>query len=182
MSSGTSFDGRTDPLVGLGRRAAPAPVPAGDDPAGPGVRIPAPCYFALALLAAWPLHRLWPLRIVNGPAADVAGASLCVVVAVLSGLAVRELWLRGTSMRHDRPAFTLVTSGPFRISRNPIYLALSLLVLALGLWMRNAWMPLLLPPTLLALHLLVIRREERYLRLRFGDRYERYRARVPRWI
>ena len=178
MSTGASFDRNPETLSPLGRTSEPASA----QPEGPGVLVPAPFYFAAALLLAWPLHLRWPLRLLNGTAADVAGAVLCLAVAVLSGLSVRALWRDGTTLRHDRTARALVTSGPFRISRNPIYLSLAILVVALGLWMRNAWMPLLLPPTLLALHFLVIRREERYLQLRFGERYERYRARVPRWI
>ena len=178
MSTGVPFEHQHGSPQALERRSVPTPVL----PHGPGIRVPAPFYFAAALLLAWPLHLLWPLRIVNGPVADVAGATLSLVVAALSAFSVRALWQDGTSMRHDRPARALVTTGPFRFSRNPIYLSLSILVLALGLWMRNAWMILLLLPTLVALQLLVIRREERYLHLRFGDRYDRYRARVPRWI
>ena len=88
MSTGVPFEHQHGSPQALERRSVPTPVL----PHGPGIRVPAPFYFAAALLLAWPLHLLWPLRIVNGPVADVAGATLSLVVAALSAFSVRALW------------------------------------------------------------------------------------------
>jgi protein-S-isoprenylcysteine O-methyltransferase Ste14/uncharacterized membrane protein len=159
-----------------------AALSAGALRAHPGVSLPAPFYFGGALLLAWLLHWRWPLTLLHGPAADLIGASLCAVVALLSVRGVRAFRSVGTPIRPDRPVAALVTTGPFAWSRNPIYLALALLLVSLGIWTRNAWLLVLLPPTLLLVTRHVIRREEAYLCQRFGERYQRYRERVPRWL
>jgi protein-S-isoprenylcysteine O-methyltransferase Ste14 len=178
VSAGASLDADRESLEVHAVSLAP-----GLDPTlHAGVLVPAPFYFAAALLLAWPLHRFWPITFVRGPAADGIGAALCLAVALVSALGVRALRRAGTSIRPDRPVHALVTDGPFSFSRNPIYLSLAVLVIALGVWTRNGWMAALLPATVFAVNRLVIVREERYLAQRFGERYRLYRSRVRRWI
>jgi protein-S-isoprenylcysteine O-methyltransferase Ste14 len=86
----------------------------------------------------------------------------------------------GTAISPNRPASTLVTHGPFRLSRNPMYLALSLLYLGVMLLVNSVWTLLLLPFVIAVLHLTVIRHEERYLAATFGIGYDAYRRRVRR--
>jgi len=178
VSAGASLDGGPESLEARGVSLAPDRGP----PLHAGVVVPAPFYFATGLLLAWPLHRAWPLTLVRGAGADVLGAGLCLAVALVSARGVRALRRAGTPIRPDRPVHALVTGGPFAWSRNPIYLSLAVLVIALGVWTRNGWMVALLPAAVLAVNRLVIAREERYLAQRFGERYRRYHARVPRWI
>jgi len=186
VSAGASLDPNPDSLGTLGDPprfvASGREHPMASAREHPAVRVPAPFYFAAALLLAWPLQMLSPLTLVRGRAADVLGAVSCMVVAALSALGVRALRRGGTSMRPDRPAAFLVTGGPFAWSRNPIYLSLGILVASLGVWTRNAWMLVLLPPTLLLVTRLVIVPEETYLRRRFEESYRQYRQRVPRWL
>jgi protein-S-isoprenylcysteine O-methyltransferase Ste14 len=80
------------------------------------------------------------------------------------------------------PTTALVTGGPYRISRNPIYLALTLVYLGLALAWGSLWPVVLLAPLLIVMRYGVIGREERYLEARFGDAYRAYRAAVRRWI
>jgi protein-S-isoprenylcysteine O-methyltransferase Ste14 len=85
--------------------------------------------------------------------------------------------------RVARPAFlTIVTHGPFRLSRNPIYLANSLAYLGLTLVFNTPWPLLLILPMLAILYWGIIRREERYLEAKFGEPYLSYKACVRRWI
>src|SRR5262249_20687635 len=74
------------------------------------------------------------------------------------------------------------SSGPFRYTRNPMYVALMLLYVAGVLAIGNVWVAILLLPVFLALHYGVIIREERYLKAEFGGQYEEYQGRVRRWI
>ena len=87
-----------------------------------------------------------------------------------------------TTVRPDRPATTLVTDGPFRYSRNPLYLALTFMYAGIGIIANSLWALLLLAPVVLFMSLFVIRREEAHLQRAFGAEYESYRARVRRWL
>jgi protein-S-isoprenylcysteine O-methyltransferase Ste14 len=81
-----------------------------------------------------------------------------------------------------RPATALITEGPFRFTRNPLYLSLALLYLGIGLWLGALWPIVLLPALMLLVQQLVVLREEAYLESRFGDAYRTYRNRVRRWL
>jgi protein-S-isoprenylcysteine O-methyltransferase Ste14 len=79
-------------------------------------------------------------------------------------------------------ATTLVTRGPFRFSRNPLYLALTVIYLGAAGLLNSLWPVLLLPAVLWFMHWGVIIREERYLERKFGPAYQEYKARVRRWL
>jgi protein-S-isoprenylcysteine O-methyltransferase Ste14 len=106
--------------------------------------------------------------------------SLLAAVAVFIS-AVRTLRKAGTPVPGNRPTTTIVQTGPFRFSRNPIYLAFTLLQLGLAAWVNSLWLLLTLLPAL-ALMEVVIRREERYLEARFPSEYLPYKREVRRWL
>ncbi len=87
-----------------------------------------------------------------------------------------------TSLRTDRASNTLVVDGPYRFSRNPIYLGFITLSLGVALLLRSPGALLLWPAAIILLDVVVIRREERYLTRRFGEHYLNYRAHVRRWL
>lgn len=91
-------------------------------------------------------------------------------------------WRAGTTTEHRQETTTLVTSGPFRLSRNPIYVALVLLMIGIGFQFDTVWAILLALPVAAALRQLTVLPEERYLERRFGDTYQTYRRRVRRWV
>ena len=88
----------------------------------------------------------------------------------------------GTGVRPDQPVTALVTGGPYRFSRNPLYVALTMIYVGITVaW--GAWWPLAtLVPALAVVHWRIVRREEQFLEIRFGDEYRAYRARVRRWV
>lgn len=88
----------------------------------------------------------------------------------------------GTEVRPWKPTTALVLNGPYRLTRNPMYVAMTLLYLALSLWVDRLGPLLVLPGLLLTIHYGVILREERYLFRLFGDSYAHYRQRVRRWV
>jgi len=81
-----------------------------------------------------------------------------------------------------KPATTLITDGPYRYSRNPGYLALTLLYLGLGVLISSAWVCVLVVPTLLIMNVAVVRKEEQHLESQFGEEYLRYKTAVRRWL
>jgi protein-S-isoprenylcysteine O-methyltransferase Ste14 len=85
-------------------------------------------------------------------------------------------------IRTDKPVPRLTTEGPFRYSRNPGYLSLTLLYLGIAVLRDALWAILLLPLVLIVIQREVIGREERYLERTFGEEYLAYKVRVPRWV
>ena len=152
---------------------------------GPDVRYPPPLLFLLGLAAGWWLDHALPLPIVGPatrPATEPIGWLLVVLGTVLSGWGLATFRNAGTAIRPDRPASVLVTHGPFRLSRNPMYAGLSLVYLGVTVLVDSAWPLLFLPPVITILQLTVVRHEERYLVVTFGLAYEEYRRRVRRWL
>jgi protein-S-isoprenylcysteine O-methyltransferase Ste14 len=150
-----------------------------------GVRVPPPALFLVSLLLGILLERLWPFGWLDGwPAALRYGLSL----ALLAGGTGLMAWAMGlfrrvgTAVPPWEPTTALVTTGPFAVSRNPIYVSVVMLYLGLALLFAADWALIVLIPALLVLHFAVIRLEEAYLERRFGESYRQYRARVRRWF
>lgn len=126
-------------------------------------------------LAAPPPELPTALRVAGG----VAG------IAALLGLdttAMRRFGRRGTPVNPARAARALVTDGPYRFTRNPMYLGMACAYAGAALAADALWSLALLPAVLLVVDRVIIAREERHLVARFGDEYERYRRSVRRWI
>ena len=81
-----------------------------------------------------------------------------------------------------KPTTALVTSGPYRVTRNPMYVGMAFLYAGLALSLGVIWALALLPAVLLMVDRLVIAREERYLEAKFGEEYRDYKRRVRRWL
>lgn len=144
-----------------------------------------PLIYLAAVAAAVLLHGLWPLPWVPGILAELLFAFgwLAIVAGLALGVtAMRALRRAGTTMRPDRAASQLVTSGPYALSRNPIYLGSTMLVIGIGLATGIAWF---LASALLAAFItgkVAIEREERLLDTKFAKRYRDYARKVRRWI
>ena len=152
-------------------------VPASDSP---GIRIPPPVVMLLGFLAGMALDALLGL-----PGFD--GWRGLALLLILLGLAL-GLWGGSTFVRHHtcilphHRATTVVTSGPYRFSRNPMYVGFTLVYLGVAVALGRIGPILTVLPALFALYVVVIRREERYLAAKFGSEYEEYRRAVRRWL
>ena len=147
-----------------------------------GVLAPPPIIYLLAILAGAGLQALRPAPFLRPGLAAAAGIPLVVAALVLFVLSIREFRRAQTSVRPDRPTTTIIQTGPYRFTRNPIYLAMTLLHLGVAAWVNSLWLLLTLAFTLGVMSAGVIAREERYLERKFGEEYRRYRAAVRRWI
>lgn len=120
--------------------------------------------------------------------ADIASATQATGAAIIVLALANEVWcarilsLRQTTIMPHRAATFLVTEGPFRYSRNPIYVSHVALILGLGLLLGSPFTLLLAPVLALGLTKLAIEPEERHLRRKFGDAYLSYMARTRRWL
>lgn len=154
-------------------------------PTSPGVRFPPPFLFVAGFLIALGLDR-WVLQWRFGgsirPTLVAGGWLLMVIGAFILIWAVLTFARARTAILPSRPARTIVATGPFRYSRNPMYVALSTMYVGLSFLAGMAWPLVLLPIVLVAVYAIVIRREEHYLASAFGDEYGVYRRRVRRWL
>ena len=128
------------------------------------------------------LHLLWPARLVPLPVSTPVGAIVTVLAIALFVSAVRTLRAAGTAIPGNRPTTAIVRTGPYRFSRNPIYLAFSLLQLGISIWVNSVWLLATLAGAVALIYYVVIRREERYLERKFGAQYLDYKASVRRWL
>ena len=148
----------------------------------PGLIARPPVLYLGSILVGLTLHWLRPIALVPPAWAAPLGAPLIVAAVVLFLLSVRALRSAGTPIQSVRPTTRIVQTGPYRFSRNPIYLAFTSLHLGVGLWVNSAWLLGTLLLTLVLMSYGVIGREERYLKRKFGDEYVRYKAAVRRWF
>jgi protein-S-isoprenylcysteine O-methyltransferase Ste14 len=148
----------------------------------PEVIAPPPLIYAGPLAVGLLLSRVFPVKFLPRVAALSLG-SLCIGIAsMLIRSAIGEMRRANTSANPTRSVTALVTEGPFRYTRNPLYMSLTLLYAGIALIANAAWALLLLPVVLLIINRGVIDREERYLERKFGEQYLHYKARVRRWL
>jgi protein-S-isoprenylcysteine O-methyltransferase Ste14 len=156
---------------------------ASTSPESAGIIAPPPALYLGALALGFMLHILLPQPIF---AADVVLRVVGVFLLALSGALARWAFVTmrrvGTSASPREPSAALVSGGPFRFSRNPIYVAMTGLYLGVALLANSLWLLVLLAPLLVVMQWGVILREERYLARRFGEGYLAYKAAVRRWL
>jgi protein-S-isoprenylcysteine O-methyltransferase Ste14 len=146
----------------------------------PGLLRP-PIVFLSAILLGIVLNRVWPLPFRPSALAMLGPiATVCAVLLFL--LCLRELRQAGTSVRGTELTTTIVQTGPYRFSRNPIYVSFTLLVLGLSVWLNNLWLLVTLIPAVGIIAMVVIPREERFLERNFNQEYSTYKAQVRRWF
>ena len=138
-------------------------------------------------LTAWAgigigLERLLPLRFLPAIAESFIAKPILFAGSLLAAWSMFEFRRPGTSLAQDTPTTTLVTSGPFRFSRNPIYVGFVLLMVGFSLSFRSLWALLLIAPTTFAIQRFTVSREEAYLEREFGEDYVSYKRSVRRWL
>jgi len=114
--------------------------------------------------------------------ARILGVVLFVSAGVLAHAAHNAMKRAGTNIFPTQPALALVSDGPFRRTRNPLYIAAVGVYLGVAFWVDGLVTFLLLPIVVAGLHWAVVMPEERYLEGQFGDAYRAYQSQVPRWL
>jgi protein-S-isoprenylcysteine O-methyltransferase Ste14 len=109
-------------------------------------------------------------------------ASLTIIGLLLAVAGIRNLMRSGTPVPTNQPTRALVTTGIHGWTRNPIYLGMFIVYLAIGIAVRSPWILALFIPIVMTIRYGVVAREERYLAEQFGEAYQAYKAQVRRWI
>ena len=116
------------------------------------------------------------------PAVRVGGVVLCIVFAVWNGWTLAMMAANRTAVLPGGATRTILDRGPFRISRNPLYVGLIVLTVGLALLWPSTWALMCVPVGIALLFWGAIVPEERYLSAKFGAEYVAYRSRVRRWL
>jgi len=151
-------------------------------PDNPGVIAFPPLIWLVNAVTSVVVHLFIRLPMMKYSLCLVCGMIFIMLAPALALSALRTMKAAGTNVHPSEPALTIVRDGPFRFTRNPMYLALCLLQVALGFFL-NDWITLLfVVPLILIFHYGVVLREERYLTAKFGEPYLQYKREVRRWI
>lgn len=147
---------------------------------GARVRIPPPLAFAAAMVAGLLLPGL---RLQGNHLARIAAGALLLAGGASLGLAAIGLFRRtGQDPAPWKPTPELIRAGPYRYTRNPMYLGMTLLALSAAAFAGRGWIALLAPVALAAVHFTAVLREEEYLAEQFGAPYLAYQAKVRRYL
>ena len=143
-----------------------------------------PVVYLAAVLLALALQRTIPLQIAPGRALllEVAGVAIAGAGIWLVLWGYTKLIRHRTALLSSSPTTHLVTSGPYRFTRNPVYLGYTLAMLGSGLLLANFWMAIIAALTAIVIHAWIIRSEEKHLLARFGFEFECYCRRTRAWI
>ncbi len=151
-----------------------------DDTAG--VIAPPPLIYLAALLVGLAIDYVWPAAFLPATVQYIAGGTLIVAGLAVALTATRLFTKAGTNFRPDRPSTALVLAGPYRYSRNPMYVSLTMTHLGIAIAIDSLWLIAMVVPALIVLSIGVIAREELYLEAKFGEAYGNYKSRVRRWL
>lgn len=154
-------------------------------PANPRLWLTADIVFGASLILGFILHYFRPLSfgsLGSSVIHHLIGAPLLLMGGVIIVLSKRELQRMGESSEPGLPTAKIVRTGPYRYSRNPLYVGLALCFGGLAFAIDMPWLLILLLPMLLTTQFLLIRPEEKYLEARFGDEYIDYKKSVRRWF
>jgi len=148
------------------------------------VTIPPPLTLVVALIVGLLLHRIFPVYMMSAslPFRLLIAAPLLLGYGVITALSVRMMLARNTALPPHRSTTTLISEGPFSLTRNPLYLSVLMLYAGIAVLVNAVWMLCLLPVMLLALDRGAVIHEEEYLERKFGDQYLDYKRKVRRWI
>jgi protein-S-isoprenylcysteine O-methyltransferase Ste14 len=147
-----------------------------------GVITHPPFLYAGGLLAGWGVDQIAPLPFVPAWAVEILGPALIVTAIALAGWCFVLFTRAGTNVPTHKPTSAIVTHGPYRFSRNPIYVALTMLTLGIALLLDSLWCVASLVPVLTLMQWGVILREERYLERKFGEEYLAFKRQTRRWL
>ena len=160
----------------------PYPEPSVELPDHPDVIALPPVIYGAALGLGTVIHFMVPMQFLPERPAVWLGILLIVTSIPIVMSALGALARARTSFDVRKPTTAIVTDGAFRFSRNPMYLAATLLYLGIALVMNSVWVLVLIVPLMVVMQRGVVEREERYLERKFGEEYRRHKTQVRRWM
>ena len=149
--------------------------------ANPGFIRP-PFIFFLSILTGFITDSIWPVQIGAGEVVIPIGILFLALGMTVFGLSQREFKRAKTPIPGNKPTTSIICTGPFSFSRNPIYLAFSIIQLSVALLSQTLWVLVMIIPALVLIQCVVIPREERHLENLFNSTYTDYKSSVRQWL
>jgi protein-S-isoprenylcysteine O-methyltransferase Ste14 len=151
---------------------------------GPGVFIPPPLFYVLIFIAAVFIQKIIPIadKLFRLLAIKVVGVILLIVALFFLVKSLRQFFLTKNTLVLIKPASSLQTTGIYGMTRNPMYVGLTIVYLGIACFIGNLWNFILLPVLFIIVQEYIIKREEKYLELEFGQEYRDYKRTVRRWL
>ena len=147
-----------------------------------GMIAPPAFIYLIALAIGLLVHWFYPVQVLPTPFAIGIGLLLIAASGPIVISALRAFSRTKTSFLLRKPTSAIVTNGPYRFSRNPAYVSLTLFYGGIACLVNSLWVLLMVVPAVTVMHFGVIKREERYLEAKFGDEYREYKTTVRRWV
>jgi protein-S-isoprenylcysteine O-methyltransferase Ste14 len=151
---------------------------------GPGVYIPPPLFYVIIFIAAVLIQKQIPVdsALFQSRAFKVVGIFFMIISLFFLARSLRQFFQSRNTLILVKPATSLQTTGIYEISRNPMYVGMTILYLGLTCIIGNWWNIILFPLLFLIIQEYIIKREEKYLLLEFGEQYNEYKNNVRRWL
>lgn len=151
---------------------------------GPGVYIPPPLFYVLIFIGGVLLQKSIPINhnILHTPMAKVVAMLLFLAALFFLIRSLKQFFITKNTVILFKPATSLQTTGIYAITRNPMYVGLALVYLGATVFIGNWWNIILFPILILIVQEYIIKREESYLAIEFGQEYEFYKKKVRRWL
>ena len=153
-----------------------------DEQDNPGILFPPPLTYLFSLVTGLVLDKRFHVPFLPRRVASALGWPLVLSGVLLNGWFFLTMRRADTPIDPREPVSNLTTDGPFRYTRNPAYLSMTLLYAGIAVLRNALWAFMLLPLVLFGIQRDQIEREERYLERTFGEEYLRYKAQVRRWV
>ena len=168
--------------TGAAKSAHSAQVSRASDSPGMPTWRPASIQFS-SVFVGLAIHWLWPVTIPFAAGVGrVAGPATIALGAAVIAWSFLQFAKTSTTLRPDRAANTLIRTGPFRYSRNPLYVSVCFLHVGIALWVNSLWLLSMVVVTVVLMSRAVIAPEEEYLEREFGGEYIAFEASVRRWL
>jgi len=145
------------------------------------ITIPPVIYLA-GLLTGYLIHYFYPLGFMSEPVSFLIGVLLIAVAIPIALIALLAMKRAETSPDVFSPTTEIVTTGIYRFTRNPMYTSLVIIYLGISFLVNSLWILLLLVPVVIVVNQGIIKREEKYLEQKFGEKYLQYKSEVRRWV
>jgi protein-S-isoprenylcysteine O-methyltransferase Ste14 len=148
----------------------------------PNIKFPPPLIFLIFLILGIGLNSFFPLPLFQGFLKIVLGLIFSFLAIIIGAYSFWLFKKNKTEVFPWKPTSKIIKTGPYKYSRNPMYLSIVFLGIGLSFFLSNAWILGMMIPFLITIDRLVVRKEEEYLLKKFGSEYQDYLTKVRRWI
>jgi protein-S-isoprenylcysteine O-methyltransferase Ste14 len=152
------------------------------DKKGAAVKFPPPLIFVLGMIIGYAIHFRFPVSLGESEYINILGLFLLTLAIVILCYSLFLFFKAKTHIEPWKPTTSIISTGLFAYSRNPIYAAFCITTIGLGLVFNNMWMLISFIPSAVFVYHIAIKKEEKYLENKFGDEYSKYKQKVRRWL